>query len=146
MLPKGCQQILAALALFGFLTAEQLTRLYYSAGSLTFVKALLKKLVASGLVFTIGGRGTGLPLIYTLTSKGRITSSAYLAQPHRTRVRPAEAKDKGENPYFMQHTLAVNDVLIGANCNAPQILDTRLSEVMMPKRRIEHGSSSQIYP
>jgi transcriptional regulator with XRE-family HTH domain len=31
-------------------------------------------------------------------------------------------------------------------CNAPQILDTRLSEVMMPKRRVEHGSSSQIYP
>jgi hypothetical protein len=32
------------------------------------------------------------------------------------------------------------------HCNAPQILDTRLSEVMMPKRRVEHGSSSQIYP
>ena len=31
-------------------------------------------------------------------------------------------------------------------CNAPQILDTRLSEIMMPKRRVEHGSSSQVYP
>jgi hypothetical protein len=138
-LNKGCQTILRALGVFGSLTAEQITRLCYSAGSLTYVKALLKELVAADLVFTIGGRGTGLPLIYTLTSTGRYLASAYLAQPQRTRFRPSEAKDTGENLYFMQHTLAVTDVLIGASLlsqTVPGIQLTRMYREPELKRKI----------
>jgi hypothetical protein len=32
----------------------------------------------------------------------------------RSRFRPSEEKDKGQNPYFMKHTIAVTDVLIAA--------------------------------
>jgi hypothetical protein len=62
---KGPADILIVLALFEYLTASQVTRLCYSSGSLTYVKAQLKALVDADLALTIGGRGTNLPLIYT---------------------------------------------------------------------------------
>jgi hypothetical protein len=137
---KGEAKILGALAVFGYLTAEQITKLCYSTGSLTYVKALLKNLGDADFVFTIGGRGTGLPLIYTLTSKGRSLASGGAAFPLRTRFRPAEEKDKGENLYFMQHTLAVNDVLIGAHNLAQTVPGITLSRMVT-----EHELKRKIY-
>jgi hypothetical protein len=137
---KGEAKILGALAVFGYLTAEQITKLCYSTGSLTYVKALLKNLGDADFVFTIGGRGTGLPLIYTLNSKGRSLASGGAAFPLRTRFRPAEEKDKGENLYFMQHTLAVNDVLIGAHNLAQTVPGITLSRMVT-----EHELKRKIY-
>ena len=125
---KGQHAILTALFEFEYLTASQVTKLCYSAGSLNYVKAQLKALVDSGRALSLGGRGTGLPLIYTLTGKGR--SLAASAIGHRAkRFRPQEARETQANIYFMQHTLAVNDVLIGARLLAktrPDIVLTRM--------------------
>jgi hypothetical protein len=127
---KGCQKILVALAVFGYLTAEQLAKVCFSPGSLTYVKALLKELVEAHLVFAVGGRGTGLPLIYTLTSKGRGLARTGANTPYRMRVRPYAVKNKGENLYFMEHTLAVNEVLIDAKLLSQTIPSIQLTRMM----------------
>jgi hypothetical protein len=137
-LAKGVTDILLVLALFDYLTAEQVTRLCFSAGSLTYVKAQLKALVDQGFAMAIGGRGTGLPLIYALRDKGRSLASTLSGQQPR-RFRPAEAREKQANLYFMQHTLAVNDVLISARLlsqTRPDILLTRLYREPELRRKI----------
>jgi hypothetical protein len=135
---KGVADILIVLSLFDYLTAEQVTRLCFSAGSLTYVKAQLKALVDQGFAMAIGGRGTGLPLIYALRGKGRSLASTLSGQQPR-RFRPAETREKQANLYFMQHTLAVNDVLISATLLAethPAIVLTRLYREPALRRRI----------
>jgi hypothetical protein len=135
---KGPADILIVLALFEYLTASQVTRLCYSSGSLTYVKAQLKALVESGFALTIGGRGTNLPLIYTLSGKGRSLAST-LSKQQPTRFRPTEAREKQANTYFMRHLIAVNDVLIGARLLSethPDILLTRLYREPELRRRI----------
>jgi hypothetical protein len=102
-----------ALADFEYLTAEQLTRLLYSSGSLTYVKAKLKALGEADFILPLGGRGLNLPRIYTLTVKGR-QFTAMLGKPTALRFRPVEAHEKAYNLFFMRHTLAIIDVLIAA--------------------------------
>jgi hypothetical protein len=136
--PKGQSAILTALFAFEYLTASQVTRLLYSSGSLTYVKAKLKALVDSGLALSIGGRGTNLPLIYTLNGKGRTVASTLSEQQHK-RFRATEAREKQVNLTFMQHTLAVNDVLIGARLlmqTHPNIFLTRMYREPELRRRI----------
>jgi hypothetical protein len=135
---KGHTAILNVLALFDYLTARQVTRLLYANGSFTYVTTLLKALVESGLAVTIGGRGTSLPLIYTLTGKGRSLASSLSGQ-QRGRFRPAEAREKQTNTYFMRHLLSVNDVLIGARLlseTRPDIMLTRMYREPELRRRI----------
>jgi hypothetical protein len=135
---KGVTDILSVLALFDYLTARQVTRLCYSSGSLTHVKALLKSLADAGLVLYLGGRGTNLPLIYTLTGKGRTYASALTGQRPR-RFRPKEAAEIQANLPFMQHLLSVNDVLISARLlsqTRPDITLTRLYREPELRRRI----------
>jgi Replication-relaxation len=137
-LTKGHVDILSVLALFDYLTARQVTRLLYASGSFTYVTTLLKALVESGLAVTIGGRGTSLPLIYTLTGKGRSLASSLSGQQRR-RFRPAEAREKQTNTYFMRHLLSVNDVLIGARLlseTRPDIMLTRMYREPELRRRI----------
>ena len=55
------EKIMLALADFEYLTAEQLTRLLYSSGSLTYVKAKLKTLVEADFTLPLGGRNHNLP-------------------------------------------------------------------------------------
>jgi hypothetical protein len=135
---KGQSAILSALFEFEYLTAAQVTRLLYASGSLTYGKAKLKALVADQLALSIGGRGTNLPLIYTLTGKGRALASTLSEQP-RKRFRPKEARQKQGNLFFMQHLLAVNDMLISARLLAqthPNIVITRLYREPALRRRI----------
>jgi hypothetical protein len=135
---KGQTAILRVLALFDYLTAAQVTRLCYANGSFTYVTTQLKALVEAHLALTIGGRGTNLPLIYTLTGKGRRLAST-VSEQQPTRFRPQEAREKQVNLYLMQHTLAVNDVLIGARLLAegrPDIVLTRLYREPELRRRI----------
>ena len=135
---KRLADILIALALFDYLTARQVTRLLYAEGSFTYVTTQLKVLVESGLVLTIGGRGTSLPLIYTLTGKGRSVASNLSGELPR-RFRPAEAREKQTNTYFMRHLLAVNDVLISATLlsqTRPDITLTHMYREPELRRRI----------
>jgi Replication-relaxation len=136
--PKGQHAILTVLFAFEYLTAVQVTRLCFSKGSLTYGKAKLKALVDSGLAMSLGGRGTNLPLIYTLTGQGRTLASALTGEQPR-RFRPAEAREKQVNLAFMQHTLAVNDILISAQLLSqthPAITLTRMYREPELRRRI----------
>jgi hypothetical protein len=143
---KGVTDILSILALFDYLTARQVTRLCYSSGSLTYVKALLKSLADAGLVLYLGGRGTNLPLIYTLTGKGRTYASTLTGQ-HPRRFRPKEAAEKQLNLFFMRHLLSVNDVLISARLlsqTRPDIVLTRMYREPELRRRIYVDVPSKI--
>jgi hypothetical protein len=62
-IPKGLHRLLISLAIFGYLTAEQATRLLYQPGSLTYVQAMLKTLVDRKLAVALGDRGVHLPRI-----------------------------------------------------------------------------------
>ena len=135
---KAWEKILVALGLFDYLTAEQLARLLYSLASISRVRKELKSLAAASLVLSLGGRAVNLPLVYTLSSKGRQCAASLGVSAYR-RLRPSEEKDKGYNPYFLKHTIAVTDVLIAARLlsqTVPWIELTRMLTERELKRRI----------
>jgi hypothetical protein len=75
---------------------------------------------------------------YTLSGVGRTSASALGTAPRR-RFRPSEEQDKGQNPYFMKHTIAVTDVLIAARLLAqthPGITLTHMYTERELKRKI----------
>jgi hypothetical protein len=79
-----------------------------------------------------------LPRIYTLSSNGR-HYAALLGAPKPHRFRPAEEQDKGRNPYFLKHTMAVTDVLIAARLLSqthPAITLSRMITERQLKRKI----------
>lgn len=90
-------------------TAEQLCRLHYSGGSLTYVKALLKVLSDHGYVLAdaIPTKQYKSPYFYGLSPRGE----RYLRS---TGVEVAAAKTIDRHALFIRHTLELNDVLIGA--------------------------------
>jgi hypothetical protein len=123
---------------YGYLTAEQLTRLLYAPSSLSFVRKKLQFLVARGLVLALPGRVITLPHVYTPTSKG-YTYLAELGVQDTKRVRPVDEREKARNLLFLQHTLAVNDVLIAARLLSqthPNIVLTRLYTERELRRKI----------
>jgi Replication-relaxation len=135
---KAWEKILIALVLFDYLTAYQLARLLYSPASISRVRKELKSLAAAALVLPLGGRAVNLPLVYTLSSKGR-QCAASLGVSVSRRLRPSEEKDKGYNPYFLKHTMAVTDVLIAAQLlsqTVPHIELTRIITERELKRKI----------
>jgi protein involved in plasmid replication-relaxation len=123
---KGAEKILRALAEFDYLTAAQVTRLCYAKGSLTYVKATLKSLVDAGLAVPLGGRGTGLPRVYTPTGTGYTVAGTSLELPQARRIRPTEEAAKATNLYFLQHTIAVTDILIAAKLLSQSVPDITL--------------------
>jgi hypothetical protein len=109
-----------------------LTRLLYSAGSLTYVKAKLKALVAEDFILPLGGRRLNLPRIYTLKVKGRQFTIMLGKQPG-LRFRPVEAHEKAYNLFFMRHTLAIIDVLISARLLAQTVPGIVLNNVFQER-------------
>src|SRR5918992_237516 len=110
---KGAEKILIVLAVFGYLTAEQITRLLFAPSSISYVRKLLKSLVTGGFVFVIGGKTVHPHALYTLSGVGRTYAEALGTSP-RKRVRKGEEQERGHNPYFLKHTIAVIDFLISA--------------------------------
>jgi hypothetical protein len=138
-MPKGAQNMLASLAVFDYLTAEQATRLCYGKGSRTYGHAEMKALVDNELALAIGGRRIQTPLIYTLTGKGRHYASL-LGAARPKRVRPSEEMEKGHNPYFLKHTIAVTDVLIAA-----RLLSDTVPAIRLPRLYTERELKRKIY-
>jgi Replication-relaxation len=137
--PKGAEKVLVALAEFDYLTAEQVTRLCYAKGSLTYVKATLKSLIAAKFAVALGGRGMRLPRVYTPTGTGYAFASAVQGLPQAKRVRPSEEEEKATNHLFLKHTIAVTDVLISARLltqTVPGIVLTRMYTERELKRKI----------
>jgi Replication-relaxation len=67
--------------------------------------------VAARFVLALPGRFVTQPRVYTLTQTG-YTYAAALGIQKAKRVRPAEERDKARNRFFIEHTLAVSDVLV----------------------------------
>jgi hypothetical protein len=136
---KGAGKILVAISEFDYLTAEQATRLLYKETSLAFVRKKLRALVKQNYVLPLGGRAVNLPLVYTLTSRGRAYVSM-LGEETRKRFRPSEEKEKSENIFFMKHTLAVTDVLI-----AGRLLGQTVPGVTLTRMCVERTLRRKIY-
>ena len=109
------ERILEAIYRYHFLTVEQVTRLLYSPGSLTTVRAYLYEMAqAKYLMYCYLPRPTPLgsvPKIYTLARAG-INYLRAQGYDVPTRFHPSEQEEKSY--LFLRHTLAVNDVLIAA--------------------------------
>jgi hypothetical protein len=135
---KGAEKILIALAEFDYLTTAQLTRLLYSEKSISFVRKKLAALTHAGFVLALPRRSVTLPRVYTTTSTGSAYAAALGRQDAR-RVRPADERDKARNLLFLEHSLAVSDVLIAARLlthTHPGIQLTRLYTQRQLKRKI----------
>jgi Replication-relaxation len=125
---KAREKIIIALSEFNYLTPTQITRLLYAPSSITHVYEQMRSLIDRGLVLTLGGRAVSLPLIYTLSGTGRQYASL-LGAPLKTRFRPLEEEEKGHNPYFLKHTVAVTDVLIAARLLSERVPAVRLTRM-----------------
>jgi hypothetical protein len=135
---KGAEKILGALLEFGYLTVNQITRLLYAPSSQSFVHKQLKYLVAAKYVMPLAHRFVTQPRVYTLTGKG-YSALKSLGVQHQIRVRPVEGKGKAHNFLFLQHTIAVTDVLIAARLLSqtnPDIQLTRMYTERELKRKI----------
>lgn len=109
----GHLRMLEALNRYDRLTAEQLRRLHFGAGSLTYVQAKLKELADAGCVLRVPmGRptphGSG-PYVYSLDRRGR-ASLASLGRDIPARLRQSEERERS-SPH-LRHSLAVVDVRI----------------------------------
>ncbi len=121
-------EILHAASKYYYLTAEHITRLFFSRGSLKHVKAKAKLLADNEYlqrlyfvekkpgkarhVFHIGTRG-----IQYLQSISRLDAVRY---------RPSEQEQRSD--YFLAHTLACNDVFIAAELLHRQVPAIRLKQ------------------
>ncbi|TAK30920.1 MAG: hypothetical protein EPO21_18440 [Chloroflexota bacterium] len=125
------QLILCALGRFHFLSAPQLTRLLFSQGSLTYTREHLKRLFHAGYVqrlFLPTPTPSGSsPAIYALDKKGFGYLKALSAAP-KGRFR---ASEQGQREWlFLEHTLAVNDLLILAERLARQDSSIKLANMI----------------
>ncbi len=106
--------ILRAVHELHFVTVDQITRLYFSAGSLTHVREILKGLCDASYLRRLkmpSSQDGGKPWVYTLARAGmRYPKSVGVKEFGR--VSPSEHV---EHSYlFLAHTLGVNDIVIGA--------------------------------
>jgi hypothetical protein len=103
------------------------------------VQEQLKLLAEAGLALAVGGRAVNLPRIYTLSRIGR-QAAALLGVPPSKRFRPSEEADKGHNPYFLKHTMAVTDVLISA-----RLLSQQMPGIVLNRMYTERELRRRIY-
>ena len=110
-------RILEAIYRYHFMTVEQVTRLLYSRGSITKVRALLGELASHELLLAFHEpRATPVgstPKIYMLSLRGYNHLRKHgISLPFRFRVPDVSELEK--NYLFLRHNLAVTDVLLSA--------------------------------
>ena len=120
-------RFLRAIYRYHMLKPEHLTKRYYSKGSLTFVKARLKRLTDHSYLEaneqpTTRGRS---PFYYTLASKG----IKYLKEAGFEVNRYYRPSRKVEYLPFLLHTFSVNDVLIAAEVLVEDLPQLTLAEM-----------------
>ncbi|SRR6266571_5088377 len=102
---------LEALFQYHYLTASQLTHLFYKMGMLTTVKARLKRLVDNKYLQAIRLPTTKAksPYVYTLAAKG-IAHLERMGYELTKQYRPSKEEEKSW--LFLYHTLGINDFLL----------------------------------
>jgi hypothetical protein len=124
------QKIISDLAEFHYLTVSQLVALEeYKESSRSYVYKQINELVAEDLVLTLPQQTVTQPRVYTLTAKGRKYASL-LGKALYKRFRRGEEQERGENLYFVAHTIAVTDVLIAARLLAKTVPAIRLNRML----------------
>jgi hypothetical protein len=113
VLLRGSARLPVGISQLRLVTAEQLTRLHYSPGSIKAIKARLKRLADEGFVqadVRPTKRGHGC-YYYALAEKGAkyLEAAGY---PVEEGWKPSKEKDK--HGMFVAHTLEVNDLVIAA--------------------------------
>ncbi len=132
--------MLQAVFRYYFLSSRQVCRLLYSTGSLSYVQTKLKHLTDSGLLQRIWlprpeAHGSA-PSVFTLARKGLNYLERAGVDVDRRRYRPSE--QRAHTYLFLDHTLAVNDVLISAELlsrTQPRIQTARMLHERDLKRR-----------
>jgi len=136
---KGSEKILVPLSEFGYLTVSQLTKLLYAPSSQSYVQKQLKYLIAGKYVMPLAHRFVTQPRVYTLTGKGQSFLTA-LGVRQQIRIRPREEKAKAHNFLFLQHTIAVTDVLIAA-----RLLSQTIPNIQLTRMYLERELKRTIY-
>lgn len=147
--------ILRVLARYQYLTAQQIRRLAYAAGSLTYVQMKLKRLSETGylerLFLPRPSRTGSAPTIYCPTRKTLALLERQGIEVPR-RIRSSEVRAHAY--LFLAHTLAVNDVLVAAELlcrDQPQLELASLCHELALKRQplqvtLGDGSSVGVIP
>jgi hypothetical protein len=114
------------------------SKIWGALHSRAFVHKTLQKLVTAGLACPLPRQLKTQPLVYTPTTRG-YRAAASLGIPLGKRVRPVDERDKAQHVLFVQHTLAISEVLIAAKLLAkthPMIELSRLYTERSLKRKI----------
>ncbi|MGH2530901.1 MAG: replication-relaxation family protein [Thermomicrobiales bacterium] len=146
------EPVLRALARYHYLTAEQIRRLLYGPGVITYARARLKALVDAKLVQRLEmphpSRTGSAPNVFRLATRGYRFLEELGQHPMRL---------PGERPYsylYWRHTLALNDLLIAGELltrGHPQFSLVRLLHERDLKRqpaavRLPDGSRVGVVP
>jgi protein involved in plasmid replication-relaxation len=130
------QKIISDLADFQYLTVSQLLTLEeYKESSRSYVYKQVNELVAEDLVLALPRQAVTQPRLYILTSRGRRVAIQLGKAPYK-RFRVGEEKERGENTYFVAHTIAVTNVLIAARLLAKTVPAIRLNR-MLTERELQ---------
>jgi hypothetical protein len=136
---KGAEKLLFDLVELEYLTLAQVMKIGgYKESSRAFVYSTLQELVKRGLAMPLPRQLVTQPIVYTPTTTG-YRSAAALGMPGAKRIRPVDERDKAKNTFFVQHTLAISEVLIAAKLLArthPAIELTALYTERALKRKI----------
>jgi hypothetical protein len=135
----GADKILCCLVELEYLTLAQVIKVGgYKDTSRAFVHKTVQELVQRGVAATLPRQYVTQPLVYTPTTTGYRYAAA-LGMPGAQRVRPVDERDKVKNTLFVQHTIAISEVLIAAKLLAkthPEIALSRLYTERSLKRKI----------
>lgn len=123
-------KLLQAFGRYHYLTARQVTTLFYKPTSITTVQARLKKLSDNEYLLplalpTIRAKS---PYVYTLAALGREYLKELGIELPMASFRPSREHVKGYQ--FFSHTLAVNDVLIAVEALSRVVSDVIVEEVL----------------
>ncbi len=125
------EAILNALLRRQYLTSQQVVRLFYSPGSLTYVQSRMKRLVdgkfCQRLFLPRPAAHGSAPSVYTLARKG-LAHLGRLGEEVSPRYRPSE--EALHSYLFLAHTLAVNDFLIACDLLCRQEPHIRLERFL----------------
>lgn len=123
-------RLLQAFGRYHYLTAKQVTTLFYKPGTFTTVQARLKRLADNDylLALALPTIRAKSPYVYTLATNGREYLTELGIDIPGASYRPSKEHEKGYQ--FFTHTLAIGDFLIAAELLSRVVPGIRLEEVL----------------
>jgi hypothetical protein len=132
-------KILTSLGEFSYLTIDQIIALHYKEASRSYVRKEMKALLTAGLAMALPRATVTQPQLFTLTGDGQRFVSYFGFVPTK-RIRRSDKQDKGHNSYFVQHTIAITDVLIRA-----KLLSQAIPGIALHRLYVERELKRKIY-